>query len=136
MQTIPDILGLDIKILALVKTGGDPDALLSTIYDRCLRLAPQFMVEVDHSPVMSSNQSFAARIDHSENRIVLNGALLRKTHTPTRMRHFLEVHELCHEVFKTSGVEKFEWLRKLNLSEEQLCDAVALFAIENQKTNA
>ena len=87
---------------------------LVKLHRQCVKLQPQYVVELDLSPVMESPLSFAAKLDHQAKVITLNGILLRKSSVPHRLEKFLIFHELAHV---------------LELSEDE-CDGVAFYALQ------
>ena len=96
---------------------------LERIYQLCLKVRAEFTIEVDHSPVMASMDSFAARVDHSTRVITLNGFVLMEAGDSAAVREFLVFHELAHEFVKSP-------LQGLDLDEETSCDLVALYALQ------
>lgn len=132
-QDIKSLLGLDPRVessLQAIPADSSRKELLERLEKRCRSAREGFALEIDHSPVLAHPRAYAARIDHEEGRIVLNGHLLDRAPDSYGLSRFLETHELFHEVCRrASAEEKAGWLRELDLDEERACDLVALYAL-------
>lgn len=122
-------LGLDPSVSRGLK---DPalGLILTELTASCRRLAGRFKTEIDRAPVLASRRAYAARIDHEDRRIVLNGYVLDRFTDSERLRQFLEIHELCHEYCRLHPKERDRLVAELGLEEEQACDLVALYALQ------
>jgi hypothetical protein len=101
---------------------------LEGVWRACQQLRSHYHVEVDRSPVMAAEGAFCARLEHSGNRIWINGHVLDRAPDPAGALEFLIHHELVHAVFINKLME-FNNLG-LNLTEEQLADRIGIFALQ------
>lgn len=103
-------------------------------YQRATLIRFQYQVSEDRSPVMQSPHVFAAKIEHDNKRIVLNGFLIDQSPDPDVLRAQLEWHELFHAVFRENSDQAQVWLKELAQvglphDEEQVCDLLSDFAM-------
>ena len=116
------------EVLSLLEQR-DSQAAFTSIFAELLELVPGVAVIEDRSPVMRSQASFLARVDHSGQTITLNGCYLDQIvdFRREKVRNFLIFHELFHVWARRSAQPS--WKRTIDSDEERAADALGLYAV-------
>lgn len=105
---------------------------LDLYFQYCESESLSFEIEKDYSPVMRSEDSFIAKIEHEGRKIILNGFAVDRTDNPNETAEYLKYHELFHFVHRTNSDIVFK-RNALGLNEEQLADLFAYYVVRIRK---
>lgn len=99
------------------------------------KVAGQYRVCEDRSPVMQSRGSYAAKLDRASKVIELNGYFLDRSRDRGRAKAFLIFHELAHAVLPPAHPESDDeagaLVRECGGDVERACDRIAWRALRS-----
>ena len=126
-ESVAREVGVEDRVLSALS---DEDILvrLEEILEGCETLEPMYGVEEDRAPVLKSDLSYWARLDHLQQKIVINGHRLDESLNRSMLRRFLVWHELFHAWVESLG--QTELWSTFGMKEESAADLLACYALQ------